>query len=146
MSCIDLFSSDLLPFHWFVDYSIAVWPHKFRAMSKISKTAFQLLAKETRDNADALKNLVFADSATSKTVVKTKDLRFDVHRDSKDPNKATGIIQANSQAEDKTVKRFIKGRTGGHKGTHQVIGEKIRFGLGGDFNINDVANAIEDTE
>ncbi|KAE8423662.1 hypothetical protein BDV36DRAFT_290332 [Aspergillus pseudocaelatus] len=115
-------------------------------MSKISKTAFQLLAKETRDNADALKNLVFADGATSKTVVTTKDLRFDVHRDSKDPNKATGIIQANSQAEDKTVKRFIKGRTGGHKGTHQVIGEKIRFGLGGDFNINDVANAIEDTE
>ncbi|KAE8152192.1 hypothetical protein BDV25DRAFT_151500 [Aspergillus avenaceus] len=115
-------------------------------MSKISKNVFKGLAKEIRDNADSLQNLVFADGATSKTAIKTRNLRLDVHKDSKDPTMATGIIQANSQADDKSVKSFIKGSTGGHRGTHQVIGEKIRFGLGEKFNVEDVAGAVEKTE
>lgn len=115
-------------------------------MSKISKTAFDALAKKIRDNADSLKNLQFPDASTSKTAVKTRDLRFDVHRNTQDPTMATGIIQANSEAEDKTVKKFIKGSTGGHKGTHQVIGEKIKFGLGDKFQVEEVASAVEKTE
>lgn len=51
---------------------------------------------------------------------------------------ATAIIQAN-----RSVRSFIKGSTGGHKGTYQVIGEKIRLGLGSSFDVEAVANAIE---
>ncbi|PYH80597.1 hypothetical protein BO82DRAFT_312507 [Aspergillus uvarum CBS 121591] len=123
--------------------------HRFyhiSAMSKISKAAFEGLAKKIRENSETLKNLTFADNQTSKTAVKTKDLRFDVHRNTRDPTMATGIIQANSQAEDRTVQNFIKGKTGGHKGTHQVIGEKITFGLGENFKADDVASAVENTE
>jgi hypothetical protein len=56
---------------------------------------------------------------------------------------ATGIIQANSEAKNKAVKSFTQGSTGGHKGPHQVIGEKISFGLGNSFNVEEVASAIE---
>ena len=78
--------------------------------------------------------------------VKTRDLRLDVHKNTKDPAMATGIIQANSEATDKSVKDFIKGKTGGHRGTHQVIGEKIPFGLGDDFDVEALASAVEDTK
>jgi hypothetical protein len=37
---------------------------------------------------------------------------------------ATGIIQANSEAKNKAVKSLIKGSSGGHKGTHQIIVER----------------------
>jgi hypothetical protein len=111
--------------------------------SKISKKAFAALGKKARDNDELLKNLIFADGTTSKTAIKTPDLRLDVHRNTNDPRKATGIVQANSEATDKTVKDFVKGSTGGHKGTHQVIGEKITFSLGEDFNIEEVAGAVE---
>ncbi|CZT52707.1 uncharacterized protein RSE6_14067 [Rhynchosporium secalis] len=56
---------------------------------------------------------------------------------------ATGIIQANSGAKDKGVKAFVKGKTDGHRGTHQVIGQKIRFNLGYDFKVEEVAAAVE---
>jgi len=58
---------------------------------------------------------------------------------------ATGIIQANSGAKDKGVKSFIKGKTGGHKGTHQVIGQKIRFNLGKAFDLEQVLAAVENS-
>lgn len=115
-------------------------------MSKISKSAFEALGKKIRENAESLKNLQFADATTSKTAVATRDLRFDVHRNTQDATMATGIIQANSQATDKTVKAFIKGKTGGHHGTHQVIGEKIRFGLGDKFDTEEVAGSVEKTK
>ncbi|KAI9747376.1 MAG: hypothetical protein M4579_007479 [Chaenotheca gracillima] len=112
-------------------------------MPKISKSAFEGLAKTVRDNPDILKNLTFPEATTSKTALKTKDLRLDVHKDSKDSSMATGVVQANSGATDKSVKEFAKGATGGHKGTHQVIGEKIKFGLGDKFDVEDVAGGVE---
>ena len=115
-------------------------------MSKISKGVFEALGKKIRENADSLKALQFPDAATSKTAVSTRNLRFDVHRNTQDPTMATGIIQANTQADDNTVKAFIKGKTGGHRGTHQVIGEKIRFGLGDKFDTEEVAGAVEKTK
>lgn len=114
--------------------------------SKISKAAFEGLAKKIRENADSLKTLTFPDDATSKTAVKTRDLRLDVHRNTQDPTMATGIIQANSEATDKTVKDFIKGKTAGHRGTHQVIGQKIKFGLGDQFDVEVLANSVEKTK
>ncbi|OGE47110.1 hypothetical protein PENARI_c063G02580 [Penicillium arizonense] len=113
--------------------------------SRISKAAFEGLAKKIRENSESLKNLQFADSATSKTAVQTKDLRLDVHRNTRDATMATGIIQANSQATDTTVKAFIKGKTGGHSGTHQVIGQKIPFALGDKFDVDKLAESVEKT-
>ena len=78
-----------------------------------------------------------------KSPVKTQDLRFDVHRNTQNPNIATGIIQANSEAQNKAVKSFIKGHTSGHKGTRQVIEEKIRFVLGSNLDVEAVARAME---
>lgn len=109
-------------------------------MPKISKSAFKALVKKLRENPESLRDTKFPDASTSNTAVQTKNLRLDVHRDTKDLTMATGIVQANSQADDRTVRKFIKGKTGGgkgHRGTHQVIGEKIRFGLGDKFKIND---------
>ncbi|KAI9725785.1 MAG: hypothetical protein M1834_009743 [Cirrosporium novae-zelandiae] len=114
--------------------------------SKISKTAFDALSKKIRENADALKTLQFADATTSKTAVKTQDLRLDVHKNTQDPSMVTGIIQANSQTTDQTVKDFIKGSTGGHRGTHQVIGKKIRFGLGDKFDVDEVIKGVEENK
>jgi len=111
--------------------------------SKIPKSVFAALAQKIRENPEKLKSLKFADATTSKTAVNTQDLRFDVHRNTQDPNMATGIIQANSEAQNKAVKSFIKGQTGGHKSTHQVIGEKIKFVLGSSMNVEAVASAIE---
>lgn len=68
---------------------------------------------QIRENADPIKTLQFADNATSKSAIKTKDLRFDVHRNTQDATMATDIIQANSQATDNTVKEFIKGQNWG---------------------------------
>lgn len=111
--------------------------------SRVPKAVLATLAQKVRQDPDALKDLAFADSATSVTAVKTQDLRLDVHRNTQNPSMATGIIQANSEAQNKAVKDFIRGKTGGHKGTHQIIGEKIRFGLGAYFDADAVARAIE---
>jgi len=94
-------------------------------MPDICKAAFGALAKKVRENPGLLRDLSFPDASTSKTVIKTQDLRLDVHKDTQDSTKATGIIQANTEATDKSVKEFArKNKTGGHRGTHQVIGEK----------------------
>ena len=111
--------------------------------SKVPKACLAGLARKVRENPDKLKNLVFADAQTSQTTVKTQDLRLDVHENTTNPNMATGIIQANSQAENKAVRNFLKGSTCSHKGTHQIIGEKISFGLGSLFDVEAVAGAIE---
>src|SRR5690348_2001122 len=111
--------------------------------SKIPRAALTALAQKIRENPDKLRNLTFADAQTSLTVIKTQDLRFDVHKNPQNPNIATGFIQANSEAKSNAVRGFIKGRTGGHEGTHQIIGDKIRFGLGSYFDLEAVASAIE---
>ena len=110
---------------------------------KLPRSALKGLADAIRQNPTALPNLSFADSTTCVTAIKTTDLRLDVHKNTDDPRMATGIIQANSGAKDKGVKSFIKGKTGGHKGTHQVIGQKIRFDLGTSFNLDQVLAAVE---
>lgn len=70
--------------------------------SKISKKAFMALAKP-----EPLKNVVFPDGATSKAAVKTRDIRLDVHRNTKDPMKVTGIVQANSEVTDKSATKSV---------------------------------------
>lgn len=80
---------------------------------------------------------------TSLTTVKTQELRLDVHKSTQHPAMATGVIQANSGAQSPAVRDFLKGSSGAHKGTHQIIGEKIRFGLGSNFNVEAIATAIE---
>ena len=110
--------------------------------SKIPQKCLNNLAQVLRQNGDNVKNITFPPGVTAVTAVMTTDLRLDMHPSSKDPGQATGIIQANSGATNKQVKEFIKGKSGGHRGTHQVI-EKIRFPLGPNLNIEALANAVE---
>lgn len=117
-----------------------LWCHEFRRPRLMDSP------KKNRDNLNILKNLIFADATTSKTVLKTEDIRLDVHKNSRDPTAVTGIVQANSEATDRTVMEFIKKSSGGHKGTHQVIGQKIKFGLGDKFNVEDVAKAVKESK
>jgi hypothetical protein len=100
------------------------------------------LAKALRQNGDRMKNLSFPPGTTAVTAVETDELRFDVHPSTLKEGEATGIIQANTQATNKEVKKFIKGKSSGHKGTHQVI-QKIRFPLGSALNVEALAQAIE---
>jgi len=61
-------------------------------------------------------------------VVKTPDLRIDVHRDFENPGMAIAYLQVNKDAKDPGAKVFLrKGNTGsGHKTTHKVLAA-IRF-------------------
>lgn len=74
----------------------------FIMTTNISKKAFMALAKP-----EPLKNIVFPDGATSKAAIKTKDIRLDVHRNTKDPMKVAGIVQANSEVTDKLAIKFV---------------------------------------
>lgn len=104
------------------------------------------LANQLRKNPEKLKDMLIPEGTTSKTVLKTDDLRFDVHPDSQNKGMATGVIQANSLRKPYLSKKFIKGATGGHKGTHQVIGENISFKIGDESEVERVAKAIEETK
>ncbi|KKZ65441.1 hypothetical protein EMCG_08731 [[Emmonsia] crescens] len=88
---------------------------------------------------------VLPDNARTKSnVIKTKNLRVDVHQNSKNPNLAVAKIQANAQADDNSVKNFINSGNkgdGGHKGTHKNIIE-IPFDRTS-FDVNDFVGKIE---
>lgn len=72
----------------------------------------------------------FPDNVTTKdNVVKTDDLRIDVHKNISYPDWATAKVQANTKAKDSGVKDFIKRGnkgSGSHSGTHKNIVE-IQF-------------------
>lgn len=108
----------------------------------LPKKCLTSLAQALRQNGDKMKNLSFAPGTTAVTAVKTVDLRLDVHPSSTKEGEATGIIQINTEATNHQVKNLMKGKTGGHKGTHQVI-EKIKFPLGPSLDVEALAQAIE---
>lgn len=84
--------------------------------------AAEALAKKV---PGAVKALTAPLAATSNNnVIKTDDLRMDLHKDSSDENKTVAKVQANTQAKDQGVKDYIKSGnkgSGNHKGTHKVI-------------------------
>lgn len=87
----------------------------------------------------------FPDNVTTKNnVIKTDDLRIDVHKNISYPDWATAKIQANTQAKDSGVKDFIKKGnkgSGSHSGTHKNITE-IQFDRT-NFNEKDFKTQIE---
>ena len=115
-------------------------------MSSVSRKILKELADTARKNADKLVKPL-PDNVTSKSnVVKTTNLRIDIHQSSTDPDKAVARIQANAEATDKTVQNYIKsgnkGGPGSHKGTHKNITE-IQFKRA-DFDVEEFAKKIED--
>lgn len=46
-----------------------------------------------------------ADNVTSKTAIKTKEARIDLHKDPNDPDSITAKVQANTEAETIFVKK-----------------------------------------
>ena len=106
---------------------------------------FKELAAKVRkkEGADRLRDLTFSSSSTSiSSVIKTTDLRLDCHKNSRDPTMATGIIQVNREAKSSEAKKFIRGSSKGHSGTHQVIA-KIPFHTGQNFDAQALASGIE---
>lgn len=65
----------------------------------------------------------FPDNVTTKNnVIKTADLRVDLHKDPINEGKAVAKVQANTGADDQGVKDYIRsGNKGPHKGTHKTI-------------------------
>jgi hypothetical protein len=115
-------------------------------MASVSRKVLKELAESARKNAEKLVKPL-PDNVTSKSnVVKTINLRIDVHQSSTDPNKAVAKVQANAEATDKTVQNYInsgsKGGSGSHRGTHKNIVE-IQFDREA-FDVEDFARQIED--
>ncbi|KAK2766153.1 hypothetical protein FQN54_007669 [Arachnomyces sp. PD_36] len=67
----------------------------------------------------------FPENVTTKNnVIKTKDLRIDLHKHISRPGWYTAKVQANTKAEDRGVQAFIRGGnkgSGAHAGTHKNI-------------------------
>jgi hypothetical protein len=62
------------------------------------------------------------------SVVKTPDVRIDIHRDSKNPGMAIAYLQVNKTAKDPGAKEFLRqgNSTSGYKITHKFLAA-IRF-------------------
>ncbi|KAK2812445.1 hypothetical protein FQN50_001446 [Emmonsiellopsis sp. PD_5] len=107
------------------------------------KTVLSDLANAVRNNYGKLLKVLPDNAITQSNVIKTKNLRVDVHQNSKNPNLAVAKIQANAQADDNAVKTFIRsGNKGvGHKGTHKNIIE-IPFDRTS-FDLEDFTSKIE---
>jgi hypothetical protein len=105
-----------------------------------------------KDQCKSLSKLVNAnklvfewgETTTSKSnVLKTTELRVDVHRDFSRPGYAIAKIQVNKGAKDPGAKDFLrKGNKGSHKTTHKNLAE-IRFSQV-EFNEEDFKRQIAD--
>ena len=85
---------------------------------KIPQKCLNNLTQVLCQNGDNVKNITFSLSVTAVTTVMTTYLHLNMHLSFKDSEQATGIIQTNSEAMNKQVKEFIKGKSDDHKGTH----------------------------
>jgi hypothetical protein len=64
------------------------------------------------------------DNLTSKTVLKTEDVRIDLHKNLSNPQEVTARIQANTGAKTSSVQKWIReAKQKGHSGTHKNISE-----------------------
>ena len=85
------------------------------------------------------------DNARSRIgVYKTRDLRMDVHQDSKDKNKAVAYILANHDAKDLAVMNWVRSDnkgSGNRKGNGKIF-KKLRF-YRHNFNVEAFAQRIE---
>lgn len=109
------------------------------------KKALETLAKQVPNNTKALTS-GFTDSVTTKNnVVRTQNLRIDLHKDPKNEKQAIAKVQANTQATDQGVKEYInsgnKG-SGSHSRTHKVIAT-IKIDQA-NFNAADLERKIRD--
>ena len=91
------------------------------------KDSLKTLSGKVNSKGIAKLTAEFPDNVTTKdNVIKTDDLRIDVHRNFQYPEWATARIQANTKAKDPGVKALIKKGnkgSGSHSGTHKIIAE-----------------------
>ena len=109
------------------------------------KKALETLAKQVPNKTKALTS-GFSDSVTTRNnVIRTQDLRVDLHKDPKNDKQAIAKVQANTQAMDQGVRDYInsgnKG-SGSHGGTHKVIAT-IKIDQA-NFNAADLEQKIRD--
>lgn len=75
------------------------------------------LVQVVRSNADKFTK-AFPENITTKSAVKTKNLRIDVHQVPSEPDKAVAKIWGNAGADDPAVRDFIRSKgkdSDGHK-------------------------------
>lgn len=69
------------------------------------------------------------DNLTSQTVLKTKDVRLDLHKDLRKPDEVVARVQANTEAQSSSVKKWIReAKQKGHSGTHKKVSE-VRYNM-----------------
>lgn len=104
-------------------------------MSRFPKKPFEEILNLARTKAEKL-TTPFPDNLTSQTVLKTKDVRIDIHKDFRNTEERVARIQANTEAQSSSVKEWIrKAKQKGHSGTHKNISE-VRYNVK-DFDIDD---------
>lgn len=87
------------------------------------KNALKSLSSRIDAKSVAKLTAEFPDNVTTKdNVIKTDDLRIDLHKNISFPDWVTAKVQANTKAKDSGVKDFIKKgnkSSGLHSGTHK---------------------------
>lgn len=111
-------------------------------MSRFPKKPLQEILSLARTKVDKLTS-PFPDNVTSQTVLKTKDVRIDVHKDLRNPDERVARIQANTEAQSSSVKKWIRdAKQKGHAGTHKNISE-VRYNVK-DFQIDEFEDKVKD--
>lgn len=111
-------------------------------MSKFPKRPLQEILTLARNKVDKL-TAPLPDNLTSQTVLKTKDVRIDLHKDLRNPDERVARIQANTEAQSSSVKKWIRNaKQKGHAGTHKNISE-VRYNVK-NFEIDDFEEKVKD--
>jgi hypothetical protein len=108
------------------------------------RTVLKKLANLVRARPEKLTKPIPDNAGSLTSVYKTRDLRMDVHQDSKDKNKAIAYILANQDAQDLSVRKFLRSHnkgSGNHKGPDKPV-VKIPFNRL-NFNVEEFAKMIE---
>ncbi|KAK5075731.1 hypothetical protein LTR70_010041 [Exophiala xenobiotica] len=82
------------------------------------------------------------DNLTSQTVLKTKDVRIDIHKDLRNAEERVARIQANTEAQSSSVKKWVReAKPKGHSGTHKNIPE-VRYNVK-DFDLDGFESKVK---
>ena len=110
-------------------------------MSRFPKKPLEEILGLARTRVDKLTSPL-PDNLTSQTVLKTKDVRIDLHKDLRKPEEMVARVQANTEAQSSSVKKWVReAKQKGHSGTHKRISE-VRYNIQ-DFDIDDFERRVK---
>ena len=111
-------------------------------MPRFPKQLLEEILKLARNKVEKF-TTPLPDNVTAQTVLKTKDVHIDVHKDLRKPDERVARIQADNEAQSSSVKKWIRdAKQTGHAGTHKNISE-VRYNVK-DFDIDDFERKVKD--